>query len=100
MITKGQVSDALRTCKDPELGYNVVDLGLIYDIQIKPDNAVFVKMTLTTPGCPLIDEFLDDVHRKLKAIPGVGQVKVDLTFDPPWSPEKLSPEVKAELGLD
>lgn len=88
----------LRECLDPELGVNIVDLGLVYAVYIE-GNRVNVLMTLTTPGCPLDSYFTKDITTKLKALKGISDVSVELTFDPPWSPTKMSPEGKDLLGF-
>lgn len=98
MISQEQVIDKLRECLDPELGVNIVDLGLVYGVYIE-GNRVSVLMTLTTPGCPLDSYFTKDITTKLKALKGISDVSVELTFDPPWSPTKMSPEGKDLLGL-
>jgi metal-sulfur cluster biosynthetic enzyme len=100
MVTKEQVLEALKTCDDPELGVNVVDLGLIYDVRITPEGDVFVTMTLTTPGCPLLDYFVDTTASKIRGLVGVRDAKVEITFEPLWDKSKMSEEAKAQLGLD
>ncbi len=86
----------LRRVVDPELGINVVDLGLIYDVRVREDGEVYVKMTLTTPNCPLSFNIFMNVRRAVKSL-GVDKVKVVLTFDPPWTPERMSPEARRIL---
>lgn len=88
----------LKTVLDPELGINVVDLGLVYGVY-QNDSTLNVDMTLTTPGCPLINEFIQSVHQALIKLDGVDDVIVNLTFDPPWTPDKMSPEAAEELGF-
>lgn len=83
---------------DPEIGINVVDLGLIYDVSISND-AVLVKMTVTNPYCPLQSHLKQLVENAVSSIKGVKEVSVDLVFDPPWTPERLSPKAKKELGF-
>ncbi len=100
MITEAQVLDALKTCDDPELGVNVVELGLIYKITISPKQDIHVLMTLTTPGCPLLEYFVDTTASKLRGLPGVHDAKVEITFDPPWDKSKMSEEARAQLGMD
>ncbi len=97
-VNQSQVRQALAQIKDPELGLDLVTLGLVYDIRIAA-GAVSIRCTLTTPGCPLIETIIDDVKRTVGAIPGVRQVEVDLTFDPPWTPERMSEEARELLGL-
>ena len=98
MVTQEQVIDKLRRCLDPELGINIVDLGLVYGINIEGAK-IGVIMTLTTPGCPLDSYFVKDITDKVKSIKGVSDVAVELTFEPPWSPSKMSAESKDILGF-
>jgi radical SAM protein len=88
-VTPAQIVDALRAVFDPELGLSVVDLGLIYDIAVA-GGAVSITMTLTTPGCPIHDAMPEWVRQAVAAVPGVERVEVELTFDPPWSPDRIS----------
>ena len=88
-MTREQVLDALRNVFDPELGMSVVELGLIYGIEIQ-DGAVTVTMTLTTPGCPIHESMSTWVREAVMKIPGVEDVTVTLTFDPPWTPDRIS----------
>lgn len=94
---KLQILNKLKTVIDPEMQVNIVDLGLIYDVEIAWD-LVKVKMTLTSPGCPLSFVFDQLVTEAVKTVKGVKEVKVHLTFDPPWDPAKMSEEVKLKLG--
>jgi metal-sulfur cluster biosynthetic enzyme len=87
-ITRRQVLDALRSVVDPELGLSVVDLGLIYQVAVR-GGRVSVTMTLTTPGCPIHDVMPEWVRRAVLVVPGVECVDVTLTFDPPWTPERI-----------
>lgn len=98
MVTQEQVVEKLRYCLDPELGINIVDLGLVYAVNIE-DSRVSILMTLTTPGCPLDSYFVKDITSKVKAIKGVSDVAVELTFEPPWGPSKMSEESKDLLGF-
>lgn len=88
----------MRNVYDPELGLDVVNLGLIYALEVTPPRA-YVRMTLTTPGCPLHDSMGEAVRRALLSLPGVEEVEVELTFDPPWTPARLSPEARRLLGF-
>jgi len=90
----------LRTCDDPELGINIVDLGLIYGIKISRDNVVKITMTLTTPGCPLLDYFVDMTASKVRGLKGVKDALVEITFDPPWDKSKMSKAARSHLGLN
>ena len=102
-LEEEQVLERLRTCYDPEIPVNIVDLGLIYDLQIGqlPDGAyrVEVKMTLTAPGCGMGPVLQQDVETKIQSIPGVKETAVHLVWDPPWNRDMLSDAAKLELGL-
>ena len=98
MVSQEQVIDKLRECIDPELGVNIIDLGLIYGVIIE-GSRVNVLMTLTTAGCPLDSYFTKDITNKLKAVKGISDVSVELTFEPPWSPTKMSDQTKDILGF-
>lgn len=97
--TKQHVFDVLRPIRDPELGYSVVDLGLIYDASVTPDGTCTVTYTLTSPACPLADELERDVRGALEKTPGIDLVNLSLTFDPAWSADKISPSLRRELRL-
>ena len=90
---------ALRAVKDPELNLNIIDIGLVYDVEVAEGGQVRVKMTLTSPGCPAGTEILDDVKRVLGDLEGVESVEVELVWDPYWTPEKMDPRVRAFLGF-
>ena len=96
-VTSDAVRNSLKQCMDPEVPINIVDMGLIYGIDILDDNDVNIKMTMTTQGCPLHDTLVQDVTRYAKKVPGVNNVKVDVVWDPPWTIEKMSDEAKAML---
>ena len=98
-ISADQVKLALRKVKDPELGLNIVDLGLIYDIAVSASNDIHVDMTLTSPGCPAGPQIMTDVERVLQALPGVGDIDLQLVWAPYWSPERIEPRVRAYMGL-
>jgi len=98
-ITKEAVLTQLRHVMDPEFRLNIVDLGLIYEVAISPSSDVTVQMTVTTPGCPIIPQFLQQAHDHIAKIEGVGKVQVQLTFNPLWTPAKMSAEARAALGL-
>jgi metal-sulfur cluster biosynthetic enzyme len=100
MITKEQILEALKTVIDPELHINIVDLGLVYDVQIVHDlGHVEITMTLTTPGCPLSMVFEEWIPKAVKAVDGVKSVMINLVWEPAWDPEKISDDMKEELGL-
>lgn len=97
-LLRDKIEDTLRTVFDPEIPVNIMELGLVYKIDIKDNNDVQVTMTLTAPACPVAGDILFEVETKVKAIEGVGDVHVHLTFDPPWNKEMMSEEAKLELG--
>lgn len=99
MIDKDAVWEELRNVPDPELGVSIVDLGLIYGIKTSSDGTVEVRMTLTTMGCPLFELIAGPVKENIKKLKGVSDVIVDLTFEPPWDPSKMSEEAKIKLGF-
>ena len=88
----------LKTCYDPEIPINIVDLGLIYGIKINGGN-VWIKMTLTSPMCPLAGFIAEDVKTKVQAIPGVKKTSVEIVWKPQWSPERISKEARKSLGI-
>lgn len=93
------VIEQLKTIYDPEIPVNIYDLGLIYKLEISTANEVRILMTLTAPNCPVADSLPEEVMDKLKGIPGVASVEVNLTFDPAWSQDNLSDEARLELGM-
>jgi len=93
-VTSQQVLDSLKQCMDPEIPISVVDMGLIYNVNINADNNVDIKMTMTTRGCPLHDTLVNDVKRYVTRVPGVSSVNVEIVWEPAWSPEKMSDEGK------
>jgi metal-sulfur cluster biosynthetic enzyme len=97
-LTEDQVKLALRRVKDPELNLNILDLGLVYEIRVD-GNDVAIDMSLTSPGCPSGPEIMSDAERHLKALPGVGNVAVNLVWSPFWSPDRIEPRVRAYLGF-
>lgn len=94
-----EIANVLKGIYDPEIPVNIFDLGLIYEINVDDDRKVEVVMTMTAPNCPMADELLMEVDEKVKAIPGVKELKVNLTFDPPWSKEMMSEEAMLDLGF-
>ena len=98
MATKEQVYEALQTCYDPEIPVNIVDLGLIYDVQVNEDK-VAVKMTLTAPGCGMGGMIASQARQKILDIPDVTDATVDLVWDPPWDASRISEEAKQKLGI-
>lgn len=98
MVTKEEILEKLEKVMDPELGINIVELGLIYEIEIPEDKKAFVKMTFTTPACPLLNMILDDVKAKLDELKDV-DIEVKVVFDPPWTPDRMSDKAKIKLGM-
>ena len=96
-ITEEQIKNSLKQCMDPEVPLSIVDMGLIYGINVSENNDVKIKMTMTTKGCPLHDTMVDDVTRYTKKVPGVNNVQVDIVWDPPWTKDKMSDEAKAMM---
>jgi probable FeS assembly SUF system protein SufT len=97
------VWDRLRTVYDPEIPVNVVDLGLIYDCHIAPipeGNKIDIKMTMTAPGCGMADVLKSDIQRKISDLPTVKELNVEVVFEPPWHPGKMTEAAKLQLGLD
>jgi metal-sulfur cluster biosynthetic enzyme len=97
-IEPAQLFEQLRECYDPEIPVNIVDLGLVYNARIE-GNAVDILMTLTAIGCPVAPEVMADVEDHVRQVPGVERVTVTLTFDPPWTPEKMTEDARWELGI-
>jgi metal-sulfur cluster biosynthetic enzyme len=89
---------ALRAVKDPELGLNIIDIGLVYDVEVDEGGAVHVRMTLTSPGCPAGAEIMDDVRQTILDLEGVMSVEVELVWEPYWTPDRMDPRIRAFLG--
>lgn len=96
---RDQIEAVLHTINDPEIPVNIMELGLVYDIQIQDGGKVKIVMTLTAPGCPVAGDIVVEVQQKVEAIEGVNDVYVHMTFDPPWTMEMMSEEAKLELGF-
>jgi len=96
-VSTEQIKNSLKQCMDPEVPLSIVDMGLIYGIDVSDNNDVNIKMTMTTKGCPLHDTMVDDVTRYTKKVPGVNNVQVDIVWDPPWTMDKMSDEAKAKM---
>ena len=94
-----KVVAAIKTVYDPEIPVDVFELGLIYEINVYPVNNVYVLMTLTSPSCPSAEEIPGEIEQKIKAIEGINDVKVELTFDPPYTQDMMSEAAKLELGF-
>ena len=99
LVNRDEVYEALRTVYDPEIPVNVVDLGLIYDVQVSDANDVFVQMTLTFPGCGMGPHIAQQAEWAVQDVEGVEEVNIELTFDPPWSPDLISEEARNMLGI-
>ena len=95
---KDRIIAALRTVHDPEIPVNIYDLGLIYGIEVDASGAAAIRMTLTSPNCPVADKLPAEVQRKARAVEGISDAKVELTFDPPWSTDLMTEEAKIELS--
>jgi len=98
-VAEAVVEAALKTVHDPEIPVNIFDLGLIYDVACKPDGDVYIAMSLTAPGCPVAGEMPGQVAKAVAAADGVGQVTVELVWEPAWSPERMSEDAKLALDL-
>lgn len=98
MIVEDDVRTALRRVKDPELNLNIVDLGLVYEIEVSEGKDVHVEMTLTSPGCPAGPEIMSDAQRAIEGMEGVGTVDIELVWTPYWTPERIDPRLRAFLG--
>lgn len=98
MLTEHDILNRLRDVIDPEIGLNIVDLGLIYSIEVTNDNQVHVKMTLTTPGCPMHDAMSNWALRAVETTPGVAGAAVEVVWEPPWNPAMMTDFAKTQLG--
>jgi metal-sulfur cluster biosynthetic enzyme len=99
LITKDQIYLQLKKCIDPEIPVNIVDMGLIYGVEIKKEKDVDIKMTMTTRGCPLHNTMVNDVKNSVSKINGVGNINVEIVWDPPWSIDKMDPKAREMLGF-
>ncbi|HEX5416974.1 MAG TPA: metal-sulfur cluster assembly factor [Chloroflexota bacterium] len=99
VVTAEDVVRELSQVYDPEIGIDIVNLGLVYEVVVNDDASVEVRMTLTTPGCPVGPYIQAEVHRALENLPLIQDVEISLVWDPPWSWEMMSPEAKKELGI-
>ena len=96
-VLPSAIEDSLKQCMDPEVPLNIVEMGLIYGIDVTDNNDVNIKMTMTTQGCPLHETLVQDATRYVKKVPGVNNVNVDIVWDPPWSMDKMSEEAKIKI---
>lgn len=97
--TEERIVEMLRTVYDPEIPVNVYDLGLIYSIDLNDDGHLGVDMTFTAPNCPIADFIITDVQTKLESVDGVESVKINIVFEPEWTPDMMTEEAKLELGM-
>lgn len=104
MATKEEVYEALQTCYDPEIPVNIVDLGLVYDLKVSSTSSgaseVEVRMTLTAQGCGMGATIAADAQQKIEILPGVEEARVEIVWDPPWSPQMISQQGREKLGID
>jgi metal-sulfur cluster biosynthetic enzyme len=98
-VSAEEVREVLKTVYDPEIPVNVVDLGLIYDVQVNENNDVYVMMTLTFPGCGMGPHIAQQAEWAIQDLDGIEDVQIELVFDPPWSPDLISEEARAQLGI-
>ena len=98
-IMEADVIEALRTCFDPEIPVNIYEMGLIYDLKASPEGTVSIQMTLTSPHCPAVQSLPAEIEAKVRAVAGVTDVKIDLVWEPPWDPSKMSEAARLQLGM-
>jgi FeS assembly SUF system protein len=94
-----RVIEALRTCYDPEIPVNIYELGLVYEVNVTDEGAVDVRMTLTSPMCPVAESLPPEVEQKVREVPGVTSAKVDVVWDPPWNPGMMTEAARLELNM-
>ncbi|MCH9035240.1 MAG: DUF59 domain-containing protein [Planctomycetes bacterium] len=98
--TKSEVVEVLRTVFDPEIPVNIYDLGLIYDVHVGPDGKVDIRMTLTSPACPVAGTLPPEVEARVKSLAAVSDAKVDLVWEPPWTPDRMTEAAKLQLNME
>ena len=96
---ENRIIEVIKTIYDPEIPVNIYELGLIYDVNVNDENMVKILMTLTTPNCPVAESLPQEVKDKVKSLDQISDVKLEMTFDPPWNKELMSDEAKLELGF-
>lgn len=96
---EAQVIEMLRTCYDPEIPVDIYELGLIYDVDVNATGVVNIRMTLTSPACPVAGSLPPEVESKVRAVSGVTEAKVEIVWDPPWTPERMSEAAKLQLNM-
>lgn len=98
-MLEAQIIEALCTCYDPEIPVNIYELGLIYDLKVDPSGAVKIRMTLTSPGCPAAEILPSEVEEKVRQVPGVTEVNIEVVWDPPWNRSMMSEVARLDLGM-
>ena len=98
-IIRNRIMGAIKTCFDPEIPVNIYELGLIYNVDIDPEGNVQIKMTLTSPACPVAGSLPPEVETKIRGIEGVTSVKVEVVWDPPWTPQLMTEAARLQLGI-
>ncbi|HME60428.1 MAG TPA: DUF59 domain-containing protein [Candidatus Binatia bacterium] len=98
-IMEAEVIEALRSCFDPEIPVNIYEMGLIYDLKTNAEGVVSIQMTLTSPHCPAVQSLPAEIEGKVRGVSGVTDVKIDLVWDPPWDPSKMSEAARLQLGM-
>lgn len=98
-IIEAQIVEALRTCFDPEIPVNIYEMGLIYDLKVDSAGVAHIQMTLTSPHCPAVQSLPAEIEGKVRAVEGVTDVKIDLVWEPPWEPSKMSEAARLQLGM-
>ncbi len=96
---EAQVIEMLRTCYDPEIPVDIYELGLIYDVDVNAAGVVHIRMTLTSPACPVAGSLPPEVESKVRTVSGVSEAKVEIVWDPPWTPERMSEAAKLQLNM-
>jgi FeS assembly SUF system protein len=98
-ILKAKIIEVLQTCYDPEIPVNIYELGMVYDIALNEANKLTIQMTLTSPNCPAIETLPAEIQHKVSTVEGVSSATIDLVWDPPWTPDKMSEAAKLQLGM-
>lgn len=98
-IIEAEIIEALRSCYDPEIPVNIYEMGLIYDLKTGEDGVVTIQMTLTSPNCPAVQSLPAEIESKVRSVSGVKDVKIDLVWEPPWDPSKMSEAARLQLGM-
>ena len=99
VVLEEAVLETLRSCFDPEIPVNIYDLGLVYDVRVEETGLVAIRMTLTSPHCPAVQSLPAEIEGKIRALQAVTDVKIDLVWDPPWDPSKMSDAARLQLGM-